>query len=73
VCHQRDLDLSGHDPADGSEAGSYALVPKRSLAHGEFFQTKQILLAAARDFFDRYNQCPDRILSVIGSNAKQVV
>lgn len=45
---------------------------RREVTHDELFETKQVLLAAARDFFDRYNQCPERILSVIGSNAKKV-
>jgi hypothetical protein len=31
------------------------------------------LLAAARDFFHRHNQCPQGILSVIGSNAENFV
>jgi hypothetical protein len=29
----------------------------------------QALLTAARECFDRFNQCPQQILSVIGSNA----
>jgi len=33
---------------------------------------KQALLVAAQDCFDRFNQRPERILSVIGSNAKKV-
>jgi hypothetical protein len=37
------------------------------------FETKQALLAAANEFFDRYNLCPDKILSVIGSKAKKAV
>jgi len=45
---------------------------RREVTHCELFETKQILLAAARDFLDRYNQCPEQILSVIGSNAKKV-
>jgi transposase len=45
---------------------------RREVTHCELFETKQALLAAARDFFERYNQCPERILSVIGSNAKKV-
>lgn len=45
---------------------------RREVTHCEFFETKQALLAAARDFFERYNRCPERILSVIGSNAKKV-
>lgn len=42
------------------------------VTHCELFETKQALLAAARDFFDRYNQCPHKILSVIGSHAEKV-
>jgi putative transposase len=45
---------------------------RREVTHCELFETKQALLAAARDFFDRYNQCPEKILSVIGSKAKKV-
>lgn len=45
---------------------------RREVTHCELFETKQAMLAAARDFFARYNQCPERILSVIGSNAKKV-
>ena len=37
------------------------------------FITKQALLLAAQEFFDRYNQCPEKILSIIGSKAKKVV
>ncbi len=45
---------------------------RREVTHCELFETKQALLAAARNFFDRYNQCPEKILSVIGSKAKKV-
>jgi hypothetical protein len=45
---------------------------RREVTHGELFETKQTLLAAARDFFDRYNQCPEKILSVIGSHAQNI-
>jgi len=45
---------------------------RREVTHCELFETKQALLAAARDFFDRYNQCPHKILSVIGSRAAEV-
>jgi hypothetical protein len=31
------------------------------------------LLAAAREFFDRYNREPSRILSVIDSHAQNVI
>jgi putative transposase len=43
---------------------------RREVTHCELFETKQALLAAARDFFSRYNQCPEKILSVIGSSAE---
>jgi transposase len=46
---------------------------RREVTHCELFETKQALLAAAQQFFDRYNQCPERILSVIGSKAEKVV
>lgn len=45
---------------------------RREVTHCELFETKPALLAAAQDFFDRYNQCPEKILSVIGSKAKKV-
>src|SRR5215471_2035263 len=43
---------------------------RREVTHCEFFETKLALLTAARECFDRFNQCPEKILSVIGSNAK---
>jgi transposase len=46
---------------------------RREVTHCEMFETKQALLAAAQAFFDRYNQCPEKILSIIGSKAKKVV
>lgn len=45
---------------------------RREVTHCELFETKQALLAAAQDCFDRFNQHPQQILSVIGSNAKKV-
>ncbi len=42
---------------------------RRHVTHSEVFATKHALLAAARDCFERFNQCPQKILSVIGSNA----
>jgi transposase len=45
---------------------------RREVTHGELFGTKQALLAAAREFFDRHNRCPEQILSVIGSKAKKI-
>ena len=46
---------------------------RREVTHNELFQTVKSLLAAAREFFDRYNQEPCRILSVIGSHAQNVI
>jgi len=45
---------------------------RREVTHCELFQTMQALLAAACDFFERSNQCPHSILSVIGSHATGV-
>ena len=45
---------------------------RREVTHCELFETMKALLAAGYDFFDRYNQCPERTLSVIGSGAKKV-
>jgi putative transposase len=45
---------------------------RREVTHCELFQTMQALLTAAQDCFDRCNQCPQKILSVIGSKAKKV-
>ena len=42
---------------------------RREVTHCELFVTVKALLTAAQAFFDRYNQCPQRILSVIGSHA----
>ncbi len=43
---------------------------RREVTHNELFQTVKSLLAAAQDFFDRYNQKPARMLSVIGAHAQ---
>jgi putative transposase len=42
---------------------------RREVTHCELFETKQGLLAAAQACFTRFNQCLQKILSVIGSNA----
>ena len=42
---------------------------RREVTHCELFETVAALLAAARDFFDRYNRAPQRLLSIIGSRA----
>jgi transposase len=45
---------------------------RREVTHCELFETVAALLAAARDFFDRYNQRPDAVLSVIGAHPAEV-
>jgi putative transposase len=41
---------------------------RREVTHCELFETVQALLQAARDFFDRYNHMPDKVLSIIGAH-----
>jgi len=45
---------------------------RREVTHCELFPTLKALLAAAREFFERYNQAPQRTLSIIGSHAQNV-
>jgi putative transposase len=42
------------------------------VTHCELFETKPALLAAAKACFERFNQRPEKILSVIGSKAAKV-
>ncbi len=42
---------------------------RREVTHCELFVSMQALLVAARECFERFNQRPQQILSVIGSNA----
>jgi transposase len=42
---------------------------RREVTHGELFPTLAALLQAAQTFFDRHNQCPHRVLSIIGAHA----
>lgn len=44
---------------------------RREVTHCELFETVQLLKGAAKDFFDRYNQTPERILSMIGVHPAQ--
>jgi hypothetical protein len=43
---------------------------RREVTHCELFseREKALIIAAAYDFFERYNRCPWRILSIIGSD-----
>lgn len=45
---------------------------RREVTHCELFETKQALLTAAQECFNRFNQNPHKILSVIGSKAEKV-
>jgi len=46
---------------------------RREVTHCELFETVSALLNAAGGFFQRYNLCPSRVLSIIGSHATQLV
>jgi transposase len=46
---------------------------RREVTHCELFESVKALLIAAQDFFDRYNQKPDAVLSIIGSNATSFI
>lgn len=41
---------------------------RHEVTHCELFTTVQALLDAARDFFERYNRTPERVLSIIGAH-----
>ena len=41
---------------------------RREVTHCEIFETVKDLLKGAKDFFDRFNQTPDLVLSIIGAN-----
>ena len=42
---------------------------RREVTHCELFASVQALLEATREFFDRYNRTPEKILSVIGAHS----
>lgn len=43
---------------------------RREVTHCELFTSVEVLLDASKDFFARYNQHPQRVLSVIGAIPK---
>ena len=45
---------------------------RREVTHGELFESVKALIAAAQDFFDRYNLYPERVLSIIGAIPKSL-
>jgi transposase len=46
---------------------------RREVTHCELFETVTALLTATRAFFDRHNQQPNTVLSIIGSHATQLI
>jgi transposase len=46
---------------------------RREVTHCELFASVQALLAATREFFDRHNRAPERVLSVIGAHPAVLV
>jgi len=40
---------------------------RREVTHCELFETVKVLIEAAYEFFRRYNQTPDKVLSIIGA------
>ena len=45
---------------------------RREVTHCELFTSVKELLKATADFFERYNQKPDKILSVIGAHPAEL-
>lgn len=39
---------------------------RREVTHCELFETFKVLIEAAYDFFQRFNRCPEKVLSIIG-------
>ena len=42
---------------------------RREVTHCELFETVKVLIEASYDFFRRYNQTPDKVLSIIGAHS----
>ena len=40
---------------------------RREVTHCELFETVKVLIEASYDFFRRYNQAPEKVLSIIGA------
>ena len=41
---------------------------RREVTHCELFETVKVLIEASYDFFHRYNQTPEKVLSIIGAH-----
>jgi putative transposase len=42
---------------------------RREVTHCELFETVKVLIDASYNFFRRYNQTPDKVLSIIGAHS----
>jgi putative transposase len=42
---------------------------RREVTHCELFETVKVLIDASYDFFHRFNQCPGKVLSIIGAHS----
>jgi transposase len=42
---------------------------RREVTHCELFETVKVLIEASYDFFRRYNQTPETVLSIIGAHS----
>ena len=42
---------------------------RREVTHCELFETVKVLIEASYAFFQRFNQCPEKVLSIIGAHA----
>ena len=42
---------------------------RREVTHCELFETVKVLIEASYDFFRRYNQTPEMVLSIIGAHS----
>ena len=45
---------------------------RREVTNCELFPSVKALIAAAHDFFERYNRCPLQILSILGSDPAEI-
>jgi transposase len=46
---------------------------RREVTHCELFETVKVLLDASYDFFKRFNQTPDKVLSIIGAHSTNLL
>jgi putative transposase len=46
---------------------------RREVTHCELFETVKVLIEASYDFFSRFNQCPEKVLSIIGAHPSSLL